>query len=74
MSLMKEYKFVKELLEVYGSEDKIKFYNIMYISVWILGILVGNYEEDIEDKDVILKIVNKMMIKFGYLSGVYYIS
>ncbi|MCL6923651.1 PRD domain-containing protein [Clostridioides difficile] len=74
MSSMKEYKFAKELLEVYGSEDKIKPYNIMYISAWILGISVGNYEEDTEDKDVISKIVNKMMTKFGYLSGVYYIS
>ncbi|WKK92989.1 PRD domain-containing protein [Clostridioides difficile] len=74
MSSMKEYKFAKELLEVYGSEDKIKPHNIMYISAWILGISVGNYEEDTEDKDVISKIVNKMMTKFGYLSGVYYIS
>lgn len=37
---MKEYKFAKELLEVYGSEDKIKPHNIMYISAWILGISV----------------------------------
>ncbi len=74
MSSMKEYKFAKELLETYESEDKIKSHNIMYISAWILGISVGNYEEDTEDKDVISKIVNKMMTKFGYLSGVYYIS
>lgn len=74
MSSMKEYKFAKELLEVYESEEKIRPHNIMYISAWILGISVGNYEEDTEDKAVISEIVNKMMTRFGYLSGVYYIS
>ncbi|MCC0641325.1 MULTISPECIES: BglG family transcription antiterminator [unclassified Clostridioides] len=74
MSSMKEYKFARELLEVYESKEKIKSHNIMYISAWILGISVGNDEEDTEDRAVISKIVNKMMTKFGYLSGVYYIS
>lgn len=74
MSSMKEYKFARELLEVYESKDKIKSHNIMYISAWILGISVGNDEEDTEDRAVISKIVNKMMTNFGYLSGVYYIS
>ncbi|MCI9978099.1 transcription antiterminator [Clostridioides difficile] len=74
MSSMKEYKFAKELLEVYESEENIRPHNIMYISAWILGISVGNYEEDTEDKAVISEIVNKMMTRFGYLSGVYYIS
>ncbi|MCC0706799.1 PTS sugar transporter subunit IIA [Clostridioides sp. ES-S-0190-01] len=74
MSSMKEYKFARELLEVYESKEKIKSHNIMYISAWILGISVGNDEEDTEDRAVISKIVNKMMTNFGYLSGVYYIS
>lgn len=74
MSSMKEYKFAKELLEVYESEENIKPHNIMYISAWILGISVGNDEEDTEDRAVISEIVNKMMTRFGYLSGVYYIS
>ncbi|UDN58553.1 BglG family transcription antiterminator [Clostridioides sp. ES-S-0010-02] len=74
MSSMKEYKFARELLEVYESKEKIKSHNIMYISAWILGISVGNDDEDTEDRAVISKIVNKMMTNFGYLSGVYYIS
>lgn len=74
MSSMKEYKFARELLEVYESKEKIKSHNIMYISAWILGISIGNDEEDTEDRAVISKIVNKMMTNFGYLSGVYYIS
>lgn len=71
---MKEYRFAEELLEVYDSKDKIRSHDIMYISAWILGISVGNSEEDTRDRVVISKIVNKMMTKFEYLSGVYYIS
>ncbi len=74
MNSMKEYKFAEELLEVYDSKDKVKSHDIMYISAWILGISVGNDEEDTKDRTVISEIVNKMMAKFGYLSGVYYIS
>ncbi|WP_238915669.1 BglG family transcription antiterminator [Clostridium sp. YIM B02555] len=71
---MKEYRFAEELLEVYNSKDKIRSHDIMYISAWILGISVGNFEEDTMDRGVISEIVNKMMTKFEYLSGVYYIS
>lgn len=72
MSLMKEYKFSKELLEIYDNKDNIKSNNIMYISAWVLGISVGIYEEDTEDRTEISEIVNKIMKRFGYLSGVYY--
>lgn len=74
MSSMKEYKFSKELLEVYDNKENIKSYDVMYISAWVLGISVGNYEEDTEDRAAISEIVNKIMKKFGYLSGVYYVS
>ncbi len=74
MNSMKEYKFAEELLQVYENREFIKSYDITYISAWILGISVGNDEEDTEDREVISEIVNKMMMKFGYLSGVYYIS
>lgn len=74
MNSMKEYKFAEELLEVYDSKDKIKSHDVMYISAWILGISVGNDEEDTKDRTVISEIVDKMMTKFEYLSGVYYIS
>lgn len=74
MNSMKEYKFAEELLEIYDSKDKIKSHDVMYIGAWILGISVGNDEEDTKDRFVISEIVNKMMTKFEYLSGVYYIS
>ncbi len=74
MISMKEYKFAEEILEVYDSKDEIKSHDIMYISAWILGISVGNAEEDTKDRAAISEIVNKMMTKFEYLSGVYYIS
>ncbi|WP_286907453.1 BglG family transcription antiterminator [Clostridium sp. UBA1652] len=74
MNSMKEYKFAEELLELYDSKDKIKSHDVMYISAWILGISVGDDEEDTKDRSVISEIVNKMMTNFEYLSGVYYIS
>lgn len=74
MNSMKEYKFAEELLELYDSKDKIKSHDVMYISAWILGISVGNDEDDTKDRSVISEIVHKMMTKFEYLSGVYYIS
>ena len=74
MNSMKEYQFAQELLEVYDSKDKIKSHDAMYISAWILGISVGNDEEDTKDRAEISEIVNKMMAKFEYLSGVYYIN
>lgn len=74
MSSMKEYKFAKELLEMYEEEDIIKKHDITYISAWVLGISVGNYDEDTEDRPLISEIVNKITMKFRYLSGMYYIS
>jgi transcriptional antiterminator/mannitol/fructose-specific phosphotransferase system IIA component (Ntr-type) len=74
MNSMKEYKFAEELLELYDSKYKIKSHDVMYISAWILGISVGNDEDDTKDRSVISEIVHKMMIKFEYLSGVYYIN
>ncbi len=74
MNSMKEYKFAEELLELYDSKDKIKSHDVMYISAWILGISVGNDEDDTKDRSVISEIVHKLMTKFEYLSGVYYIS
>lgn len=71
---MKEYKFTEELLEVYNIKDKIHPFDIMYISAWILGISVGNINEDTKDRYVISKIVNSIMIKFESISGIYYIN
>lgn len=74
MNSMKEYKFAEELLEVYDSRNEIQAHDVMYISAWILGISVGNAEEDTKDRAAISEIVNKMMTKFEYLSGVHFVN
>lgn len=74
MNSMKEYKFAEELLEIHDGKDWIKPHDVMYISAWVLGISVGNDEEDTKDKAVISEIVTKMMSKFEYLSGLYFIN
>lgn len=75
MHSMKEYKFAEELLAVYDDNNEwIKPHDVMYISAWILGISVGDNEEATMDREVISEIVLKMMSKFEYLSGVYFIN
>ncbi|MGZ7441088.1 BglG family transcription antiterminator [Paenibacillus sp. TH7-28] len=74
MNSMKEYKFAEELLELCGGRNEIKPHDVMYISAWILGISIGNAEEDTKDRAVISEIINKMMTKFEYLSGVHFVN
>ncbi len=71
MNSMKEYKFTEELLEIYENKDKIQSFDEMYISAWILGISVGNADEDTSDRLVVSEIVNRIMTKFEALSGIY---
>ncbi len=74
ITFTKEYKFAEELLGLYTIQDTIKSQDLMYISAWILGMSVGNLDEDTSDRLVISDIVNKIMIKFEHLSGVHYIE
>lgn len=74
MRSMKEYIFTEELLLNYKNTDQIQPFEIYYISSWILGISVGNVEEDSQDCLVISEIVGKIMERFENLSGVHYMD
>lgn len=72
MKSLKEYTFTKELMKQYKNTQEIPELEVNYISSWILGISVGNVEEDSEDCLVIGEIVGKIMTRFELLSGVHY--
>lgn len=71
LSEMKEYQFTKALLTQmhHGEISEIDKY---YISAWVLGISVGDVEEDTSDCVVIAEIVEKIMVRFESLSGIHY--
>lgn len=71
---MKEYHFTRELLSHYKNTDAITLIDQYYISSRVLGISVGNVEEDTSDCLVIAEIVEKMMYRFEALSGIHYID
>ena len=72
LSAMKEYHFTKELLSHYKHTETITMIDQYYISSWVLGISVGDVEEDTSDCLVIAEIVEKMMSRFESLSGIHY--
>lgn len=72
LTSMKEYQFTKELLSHYKHTEHISLIDQYYISSWVLGISVGNVEEDTSDCLVIAEIVEKMMLRFESLSGIHY--
>ena len=72
LSTMKEYQFTKELLSHFKQTQHISPIDQYYISSWVLGICVGNVEEDTQDCLVIAEIVKKIMFRFESLSGIHY--
>lgn len=72
LSTMKEYQFTKELLSHFKQTEQISSIDQYYISSWVLGICVGNVEEDTQDCLVIAEIVEKIMFRFESLSGIHY--
>lgn len=72
LSTMKEYQFTKELLSHLKQTEQISPIDQYYISSWVLGICVGNVEEDTQDCLVIAEIVEKIMFRFESLSGIHY--
>lgn len=72
LSTMKEYQFTKELLSHFKQTQHISPIDQYYISSWVLGICVGNVEEDTQDCLVIAEIVEKIMFRFESLSGIHY--
>ncbi|MEG0735337.1 MAG: PTS sugar transporter subunit IIA [Longicatena sp.] len=72
MDSLKEYHFTKELLKERPTKKPLTETDIYYISAWILGISVGDVEEDTADCAVIAEIVEKIMVRFESLSGIHY--
>lgn len=72
LASMKEYHFTQELLSHFKNTQGIFDVDKYYISSWILGISVGNVEEDTNDCVVIAEIVEKIMHRFEILSGIHY--
>lgn len=72
MKSLKEYKFTLDLLNRYGCQDQVQSFDINYISAWILGISVGNVNDETTDCMIISEIVDMIMIRFETLSGVHY--
>ena len=66
LSTMKEYQFTKELLSHFKQTQLISPIDQYYISSWILGICVGNVEEDTQDCLVIAEIVEKIMFRLNH--------
>lgn len=74
MESMKEYNFVKELLESYGEIENIKAFDLNYISAWIIGISVGDVNEKTADMAIISSMVIKTMKRFENISGFHYVN
>ncbi|AMC94343.1 hypothetical protein AOC36_10270 [Erysipelothrix larvae] len=72
MKTFKEYNFTKDLTQQYKSMERISDQELYYMTAWILGISVGNVEDDCADCIIISEIVGKMMNRFEYVSGVRY--
>ncbi len=74
MKSLKEYSFTESLLHSYNNGDKIKPFDVSYISAWIIGISVGNINENTEDILIITEIVFNVMTRFESLSGFHYVD
>ncbi len=68
----KEHEFTLELIQYYKNTELINDNEVKYISAWVLGISVGNVEENTDDCVVIAEIVGKIMSRFELLSGIHY--
>lgn len=69
---LKEYKFTVELLKNYKNTENIPKADIYYISSWILGISVGDINEDTKDWTLVSELVMKVLMRFESLSGVHF--
>lgn len=64
---MKEYQFAKEILSKFKIENK---YNALYICGWVLGMAIGNVDENTPDHSIINELVGKIFERFEKLSGI----
>lgn len=64
---MKEYEFAQYLMREIHHEDK---YSELYICAWLLGISIGNAEEQTSDRSIILELVERITSRFELLAGI----
>ncbi|SJZ68113.1 BglG family transcription antiterminator [Anaerorhabdus furcosa] len=72
MKKTKEYSFVDDLIKNYKQGFCFSEKEKLYLTAWILGLSIGNPEEDTDDCLTIANIVDRMMYRFEILSGVQY--
>lgn len=64
---MKEYLFANELLEEFSIKNRA---SSLYLCAWVLGLSVGNLNEDTKDRSIIYELVNRILTRFELLSGI----
>lgn len=64
---MKEYAFSKSLLEKFSIDNK---YASLYICGWMLGMAIGNADEEATDSSIINELVGRILDRFERLSGI----
>ncbi|MEG0094070.1 MAG: BglG family transcription antiterminator [Erysipelotrichaceae bacterium] len=72
MKNTKEYNFVDDLIKNYKQANYISEQEKIYLTAWILGLSIGNLEEDTDDCLTIANMVDRLMYRFEILSGVQY--
>lgn len=64
---MKEYTFSQSLLEKFSIDNE---YAILYICGWMLGMAIGNADEEAPDSSIINELVERIFDRFERLSGI----
>ncbi|WP_282920236.1 BglG family transcription antiterminator [Ignavigranum ruoffiae] len=73
-SNFKEYLFAKKLLAQSLNINRVDIHNIEYISSWLIGVSVGNIDENTKDKGYILSLVNQIINRVQLISGISFSS
>lgn len=64
---MKEFAFSEKLLKEFLIDSASA---TLYVSSWVLGLSVGNVNEETKDRSIILELVQRILTRFELLSGI----
>lgn len=64
---MKEYSFSRSLLAKFSIDNP---YAILYICGWMLGMAIGDADEEVPDSSIINELVERIFDRFERLSGI----
>lgn len=67
-----EYKFTEEIISYFKKFMTMDKRDISYFTAWILGISVGNVEDETPDTIEICEIVGRIMQRFQFITGIHY--